>query len=122
MLRFVLEGLVYCKEDIEEYLNKASEKFKEVLDFATEIKKILVEKGIPNKDYIIEALLSTYYLYGFKTTLNALMLTKEMVKKGVSGCYQRILHPWVSSDSGLHLLDPVHRAPSHGTSQTTFKT
>ena len=46
MLRFVLEGLVYCKEDIEEYLNKASEKFKEVLDFATEIKKILVEKGI----------------------------------------------------------------------------
>ena len=72
MLRFVLEGLVYCKEDIEEYLNKASEKFKEVLDFATEIKKILVEKGIPNKDYIIEALLSTYYLYGFKTTLNAL--------------------------------------------------
>ena len=81
MLRFVLEGLVYCKEDIEEYLNKASEKFKEVLDFATEIKKILVEKGIPNKDYIDEALLSTYYLmltkemvkkYGFKTTLNAL--------------------------------------------------
>jgi len=29
-----------------------------------------------------------------------------------------VLHPWVSSDSGLHLLDPVHRAPSHGTSQT----
>ena len=71
MLRSVLEGLVYCKEDIEEYLNKASEKFKEVLDFATEIKKILVEKGVPNKDYIIEALLSTYYI----------MLTKEMVKK-----------------------------------------
>ena len=43
-------------------------------------------------------------------------LEEWIVALGVSGCYQRILHPWVSSDSGLHLLDPVHRTPSHGTS------
>jgi len=45
-------------------------------------------------------------------------------KIGVSGHYHlhqilsddNVLHPWASSDSGSHLLDPVHRAPSHGTS------
>ena len=49
-------------------------------------------------------------------------------KIGASGSYHlhlllsddNILHPWVSSDSGIHLLDPVHRAPSHGTSQFAF--
>jgi len=78
MYKAMLEGLVYCRKEVEELLNKVSKKLEESLSYVEKIRDVLVEKGVPNGDYIVEGLLSTYFLilarvmarkYGVETAL-----------------------------------------------------
>jgi len=102
------DGLIGLKNGLEKFFNELKE-FRD-FEFSAEFVngKLVTRSRCPIHKYL--------KIWCDCCCLNFI---KGFAKAGVSGCYQRILHPWVSSDSGIHLLDPVHRAPSHGISQYT---
>ena len=124
MYKAMLEGLVYCRKEVEELFHKASKKLEESLDYVEKIRDVLVERGVPNGDYIVEGLLSTYFLmlarvmakkYGVETTLasvNDFIDTMLNPKKFVEECmetYEEIKK--IEEEVGLgQLLRPEGRS------------